>query len=220
MLGFCAKREAHHIYYKNKLKDAGSFGSIRHHILLRPYMLTNDFPYKPFCYYTLVSSPISRPPYTEIRTIYALPFGDPNCRNCDDKINPGQAHAVRTSTSCSLVGTPYCMQTILSVSNRFVTHFFGPIYEGAHHICSAIQRTYKAIFARWNKNRGYTTERPGGHRGSHPFSLTWPNRRYNSSYGTPYRPCNHNPLAAGSYPPRKHRPQFPHRKAHSVSAFP
>ena len=136
------------------------------------------------------------------------------------KINPDQAHAVRTNTSCCLVGTPYCMQTILLLHSRFVTHFFDPIYEGAHHICSAIQRTYKAIFAQWNKNGGYTTERPGGHRGSHPFSLTWPNRRYNSSYRTPYRPCNHNPLAAGSYPPRKHPPQFRHQKAHSVSAFP
>ena len=135
-------------------------------------MLTNDFPYNSFCYYTLVSSPISRPPYTEIRTIYALPCGDPIRRNCDDKINPGQAHAVRTSTSCSLVGTPYCMQTILSVSNRFVTHFFGPIYDGAHHICSAIQRTYKAIFARWNKNRGYTTERSGVTEGHTVLSLS------------------------------------------------
>ena len=130
MLGFCAKREARHIYYTNKLKDAESFGSIRHHILLRPYMLTNDFPYNSFCYYTLVSSPISRPPYTEIRTIYALPYGEHIRRNCYDKINPGQAHAVRASTSCSLVGTPYCMQTILLLHSRFVTHFFGPIYEG------------------------------------------------------------------------------------------
>ena len=130
MLGLCAKREARHIYYKNKLKDAGSFGSIRRHTLARPYMLTNDFLYNSFCYYTIVSSPISRPPCTESRTIYALPYGEPIRRNCDDKINPGQAHAVRTSTSCSLVGTPYCMQIVLSVTTRFVTHFFDPIYEG------------------------------------------------------------------------------------------
>ncbi len=58
----------------------------------------------------------------------------------------GPAHAVRASIYCILVCTPYYMRIILSVSTRFVTHFFGPIYEESHHIWSAILRTYKSIF--------------------------------------------------------------------------
>ena len=81
-----------------------------------------------------------------INTINGLPYCEHYLRIETINKTGGPAHAVRASIYCILVCRPYCMRIILSVSTRFVTHFWTLYTRCSHHIWCAIWRTHKAKF--------------------------------------------------------------------------